>query len=34
VITPQRLAERLDWGDSFLKEIVEKGIVVYESADT
>lgn len=33
VITPQQLAERLAWGDSFLKEIVEKGIVVYESAD-
>lgn len=33
VITPQHLAERLALGDSFLKEIVEKGVVVYESVD-
>ncbi len=33
VITPERLSERLAWGDSFLKEILEKGVVVYESAD-
>lgn len=33
VITPQRLVQRLSWGDSFLREISEKGIVVYESPD-
>lgn len=33
VITPQRLAQRLKWGDSFLKEITAKGVVVYESPD-
>ena len=31
--TPQRLAQRLAWGDSFLKEITEQGIVLYESTD-
>jgi predicted nucleotidyltransferase len=34
VYTPSRLEERLTWGDSFLKEIVENGIVVYESPDS
>jgi uncharacterized protein len=33
VITPTRLNQRLKWGDSFLKEIVEKGVVLYESPD-
>ena len=33
VYTPQRLAQRLEWGDSFLKEIVAKGRVLYESPD-
>jgi len=33
VYTPQRLAQRLAWGDSFLKEITEQGIVLYESTD-
>lgn len=31
VITPERLAQRLIWGNSFLKEITEKGVVMYES---
>ena len=33
VITPQRLKQRLGWGDSFLKEIMQKGVVLYESSD-
>jgi predicted nucleotidyltransferase len=33
VCSPQRLAQRLSWGDSFLKEINHKGSVVYESPD-
>ena len=33
VITPVRLNQRLKWGDSFLKEIIEKGVVLYESPD-
>jgi predicted nucleotidyltransferase len=33
VYTPSRLQERLKLGDSFLKEITEKGIVMYESTD-
>jgi len=33
VRTPQNLAERLKWGDSFLKEIVTNGKVLYESPD-
>jgi uncharacterized protein len=31
VYTPQRLAQRLEWGDSFLKEIVRRGVILYES---
>jgi predicted nucleotidyltransferase len=31
VYTPARLAERLALGDTFLKEISEKGIILYES---
>jgi predicted nucleotidyltransferase len=34
VYTPQRIAQRLKWGDSFLREIIERGIVLYESTDT
>ena len=34
VYTPQRLSQRVEWGDSFLKEITEKGVVLYESPDT
>jgi predicted nucleotidyltransferase len=33
VCKPQRLAQRLEWGDSFLKEVVSKGVILYESAD-
>ena len=32
VYTPQRLAQRLEWGDSFLREIIQRGITLYESA--
>lgn len=31
VYTPQRLAQRLEWGDSFLREIVQRGVTLYES---
>ena len=31
VYTPDNLTQRLEWGDSFLKEITESGTVVYES---
>jgi predicted nucleotidyltransferase len=33
VHTPEKLQKRISLGDSFLKEIVEKGIVLYESPD-
>jgi uncharacterized protein len=33
VYTPQRLEQRLSWGDSFLREILERGVILYESAD-
>jgi hypothetical protein len=33
VYTPSRLEQRVNLGDSFLKEITEKGIVLYESPD-
>jgi len=33
VCKPQRLAQRLEWGDSFLKEVINKGVVLYESPD-
>ena len=33
VVKPQRLAQRLAFGDSFLKEIVESGKVLYEAPD-
>src|SRR5437867_3830206 len=32
VRTPAELRQRLSWGDWFLKEIVEKGIVLYDAA--
>lgn len=32
VITPGRLAQRLEMGDWFLKEITRRGIVVYEAS--
>jgi predicted nucleotidyltransferase len=34
VCTPQRLAQRLEWGDSFLKEIIQRGATLYESTYT
>ncbi len=33
VRTPQNLAKRLEWGDSFLKKIIQHGLVLYESTD-
>jgi uncharacterized protein len=33
VYTPTVLAKRLEWGDSFLQEIISKGILLYESTD-
>jgi uncharacterized protein len=32
VYTPQNLAQRLAWGDSFLLEVIERGRVLYPSA--
>lgn len=34
VYTPQDLAQRLKWGDSFLKEITRRGTTLYESPHT
>jgi uncharacterized protein len=34
VRSPQEFERRIGWGDYFLKEIQEKGIILYESADT
>ena len=33
VYTPINLSNRLEWGDSFLQEVVAKGKVLYESVD-
>jgi len=33
VISPGRLKQRLEWGDSFLHGIIQAGIVRYESPD-
>ena len=33
VYTPEHLRQRIELGDSFLKEIVQQGKVVYESLD-
>ncbi len=33
VYTPDTLKQRILWGDSFLKEITQKGKILYESAD-
>jgi len=33
VYTPQQLAQRLELGDSFLSEVLEKGKILYESTD-
>lgn len=32
VRTPSEVAKRLNWGDFFLREILEKGKVMYEAA--
>jgi predicted nucleotidyltransferase len=32
VRTPAEVRQRLSWGDWFLKEVVEKGVVLYEAA--
>jgi predicted nucleotidyltransferase len=34
VYTPDNLAKRLEWGDTFLQEIVTQGKVLYESIDS
>ena len=34
VYAPDRLAQRIAWGDAFLSEIVSKGKILYESTDT
>ena len=34
VYTPEKLAQRLAWGDSFLQEITQRGLVLYESTDS
>ncbi len=33
VYSPERLLQRLEWGDSFLREVIETGKVLHESAD-
>jgi predicted nucleotidyltransferase len=33
VYTPDNLARRIEWGDAFLREIVARGKVLYESVD-
>jgi predicted nucleotidyltransferase len=33
VHSPENLRQRLEWGDSFLQEIVQTGKVMYESPD-
>jgi predicted nucleotidyltransferase len=34
VRTPSEINRRLRWGDYFLQEVMEKGEVLYEAADT
>src|SRR5450759_506729 len=34
VYTPARLAQRVQWGDSFLNEILTRGVFAYESPGT
>jgi uncharacterized protein len=34
VRTPQQLQQRLEWNDFFIREIVEKGKVLYEAPDS
>ena len=33
VRTPEKLKERIEMGDTFLREILEQGKVLYEAAD-
>ena len=33
VYSPTKIKQRLAWGDSFLTEIIERGIVLYESPE-
>jgi predicted nucleotidyltransferase len=33
VRTPAQITQRLAWGDSFLRQILEKGVVLYEATD-
>ena len=33
VYTPSNLAQRISWGDSFLREVTQRGLVLYESAN-
>jgi len=33
VYSPEQLRQRLEWGDSFLQEVIETGKVLHESAD-
>ena len=33
VYTPQHMTQRLEWGDTFLQEIVGRGKILYESTD-
>jgi uncharacterized protein len=33
VYTPENLEQRLNWGDSFLREITTQGLVLYESTN-
>jgi len=33
VYPPEKIEQRLAWGDFFLREIIDKGIVLYESPD-
>ncbi len=32
VRSPQKIRQRLAWGDCFIQEILEKGTVLYEAA--
>src|SRR6266704_6132118 len=34
VRTPAEMRQRLSWGDSFLQEVIQKGIALYETAHT
>ena len=34
VRTPEEIEQRLQWNDFFLREVTEKGVVMYDAADT